>query len=89
MENSEMTAEAVRLINSELISQKYSKSDKIKMVLFSQMLRAIDSATAENVLPQLQNSLRELEWIKSPLHYTGFPKLVQAANHGPINPNEF
>ena len=56
-----MTAGTARMINSELASQTSRKLNEKKLHLKSQILQAIDSAIAEKVLAELQNSLGMLE----------------------------
>ena len=60
-ENSGMTAEMGRIINSELTSQISRKLDEIKMDLNSQISQTIDSTIADKVLPQVQNCLVVLQ----------------------------
>ena len=56
-ENSEMTVEHGRLINSEIRSQMSKKVDEIEADLNSRILQAINSAIAENDFPTIQTSL--------------------------------
>ena len=56
-ENSEITKEATRMMNSEIASQMSNNSDELKAHLNSPFSQVIYSAIAGKVLPTIQNSL--------------------------------
>ena len=56
-ENSEMTIETSRMIHEEISNQMTRKLNEIKTNLNSQIQDAITTATAEKVLPSIQNTL--------------------------------
>ena len=56
-ENSEITVETSRAINSEFFSQMSRKVEEMKSDLNSHILNAIDSAIEEKVIPSIRNAL--------------------------------
>ena len=57
IENSEITAETSRAINSEISSQMSKKLEEMKSDLNSHILNTIDSAIEERVIPSIRNEL--------------------------------
>ena len=60
-ENSEITAETMRAINSEISSQMSRKLDEMKSDLNLQIMDAINSAIQEKVLPSIENTLNSVK----------------------------
>ena len=56
-ENSEITAETSRAINSEISSQMSKKLEEMNSDLNSHILNAIDSAIEEKAIPSIRNAL--------------------------------
>ena len=56
-ENSEITTETSRAINSEISSQMSRKLEEMKSDLNSHILKVIDSAIEEKVIPSIRNAL--------------------------------
>ena len=54
-ENSEITVETSRMINSEISSQMSKKTEETKSDLNSHILEVINSAIEEKILPSIEN----------------------------------
>ena len=64
-ENSEITVETSRMINSEISSQMSSKIEEMKSDLNSHILEVINSAIEERILPSIENVIANSREVKN------------------------
>ena len=64
-ENSEITVETSRMINSEILSQMSMKIEEMKSNLNSHVLEVINSAIEERILPSIENVITSNREAKS------------------------